>query len=99
MSYAVRYTRGARDDLLHLYQFQLERDIDVAERALEAIREGTRVLKSFPFTCRKADEQDPFLRELLVSFGSSGYVVLFEVEDDTTVSILASRPQIEEDYH
>lgn len=90
MSYAVRYTRGARDDLLHLYQFQLERDIDVAERALEAIREGTRVLKSFPFTCRKADEQDPFLRELLVSFGSSGYVVLFEVEDDTTVSILAS---------
>lgn len=99
MSFVVRYTRAAREDLFRLYQFQLERDLQVAEPAPEAIREGIEVLKNFPFTCRKADEKNPFLRELLISFGSSGYVVLFEVDDDTTVSILAIRHQLEEDYH
>ncbi|SPB16286.1 plasmid stabilization system protein [Caballeronia novacaledonica] len=99
MTYTVRYTRAARDDLIRLFQFQLERDLQVAERAVEAIREGIGVLKNFPFTCRKADEKNPFLRELLVSFGTSGYVVLFEIDDDTAVSILAIRHQLEEDYH
>ncbi|SAK68851.1 toxin-antitoxin system, toxin component, RelE family [Caballeronia hypogeia] len=98
MSYTVRYTRSARADLIRLYRFQLERDLNVAERAVEAIREGIEILKRFPFTCRKADEPNPFLRELLVSFGSSGYVLLFEVDDDTTVSILAIRHQLEDDY-
>lgn len=99
MSYTVRYTRAAREDLIRLYQFQLERDLHLAERAVEAIREGVEVLKNFPFTCRKADEKNPFLRELLISFGTSGYVVLFEIDDDTTVSILAIRHQLEDDYH
>ena len=55
-------------------------------------------LKSSPFIYRKA-EDDPFLRELLVPFGSSGYVALFEIEDATTVTILAVRHQLEDDYH
>ncbi|AET91948.1 type II toxin-antitoxin system RelE/ParE family toxin [Caballeronia cordobensis] len=99
MSYTVRYTRAAREDLIRLYRFLLERDLQVAERAIDAIREGIEVLRSFPFTCRKADEKNPFLRELLISFGSSGYVALFEIDDDTYVSILAIRHQLEDDYH
>jgi len=35
---------------------------------------------------------DPF------PFGSAGYVALFEIEDQTTVTILAIRHQREEDY-
>lgn len=99
MTFTVRYTRAAREDLIRLYQFLLERDLQVAERAIEAIREGIAVLRSFPFTCRKADETNPFLRELLISFGSAGYVALFEIENDTTVNILATRHQLEDDYH
>lgn len=98
MTYRVRYTGGARRDLLRLYEFLLGRDIAAAERALDALRKSAQVLEEFPFTCRKANN-NPFLRELIVPFGASGYVVLFEIDDATTVTILAVRHQREDDYY
>ena len=47
---------------------------------------------------RKAGDA-PFLRELIIPFGRTGYVALFEVEDAATVTILAVRHQLEDDYH
>ena len=35
---------------------------------------------------------------MLIPFGSSGYVVVFEIEDANTVTILAVRHQREDDY-
>ncbi|MGS0892020.1 type II toxin-antitoxin system RelE/ParE family toxin [Burkholderia stagnalis] len=99
MIYRVRYTRAAREDLMRLYGYLLERDVDVAARAAEAIGQGVAMLRMFPFTCRKIDDGNPFLRELIVSFGSSGYVLLFEVETAEQVTILAVRRQREGDYH
>ena len=99
MSYRVRYTRAARDDLRRLYGFLLEKDLKAARRARDAILKAMDFLQDFPFTCRKADPANPFLRELVIPFGSSGYVALFEVEDPSTVTILAIRHQREEDYH
>ena len=100
MSYAVRLTLEAEDDLLRLYDFLLEQDPDTAERALLAIRKGLTLLADFPFTCRKAvDANDPLLRELLISFGAAGYVALFQIDNASTVSILALRHQREADYH
>lgn len=103
MSFAVRYSAGARDDLIRLYQFLLDRastveDLDVAERALNAITMAVDSLARSPFIYRKAG-QSPFLRELLIPFGHSGYVALFEIEDASTVTILAVRHQLEDDYH
>lgn len=98
MIYRVRYTRGAREDLLRLYRFHLRRDVQLASRALDAIKKATEVLRYFPFTCRRAAGDNTFLRELLISFGSSGYVMLFEIEDHETVTILAVRHQLEDDY-
>lgn len=98
MTFRVRYTAEARQDLLQLYRFLLAKDIDAARRAYEAIAKATALLQDFPFTCRKADPANPFLRELLISFGSSGYVALFEIEDAETVTILAIRHQRESDY-
>ena len=99
MTWHVRYTRTARDDLRRLYGFLLEQDLEVAERALDAIDKAVGLLRLFPFTCRKADPDNPFLRELLVSFGASGYVALYEIEGDQSVTILAVRHQREDDYH
>ena len=99
MSYRVRYTRAAREDLLRLYGFLLEKDIDAARRALRAITNATELLQEFPFTCRKALEDNPFLRELVIPFGAGGYVALFEIDDNETVTILAVRHQREDDYH
>lgn len=99
MSYDVRYTGAAREDLKRLYSFLLEHDPSAARRAREAIGKSMDFLRDFPFTCRKALPDNPFLREMLIPFGSSGYVALFEIEDNETVTILAIRHQREEDYH
>lgn len=99
MSYRVRYTAAAREDLRRLYAFLLERDLYAARRARDAIAKGTELLREFPFSCRKVAADDPFLRELVIPFGSAGYVALFEIEDSETVTILALRHHREDDYH
>ncbi len=96
--YKVRFTPEAEDDLLRLYDFLLDKDVAAAERALDAIREAIELLRFSPFSCRKALADRPFLRELIVPFGSAGYVALFEIGSGRTVNILAVRHQREEDY-
>jgi plasmid stabilization system protein ParE len=97
--YRVRFTPEAEEDLLRLYDFLLEKDLRAAERALKAIEEATRLLRFSPFSCRKVARDTPFLRELVIPFGSAGYVALFEIEGRGTVTVLAVRHQREEDYH
>ncbi len=104
MSFRVRLTREAQADLERLFGFVLERelsreggDLALAEQALDAIRAGLATLQSSPFTCRKAGSS-PFLRELIIPFGRSGYVALFEIEDPASVLIVAVRHQLEDDY-
>lgn len=99
MKYQVRYTKAAKEDLLRLYKFLVENDLDAARRALDAIRKSINLLQAFPFTCRKASPDNPFLREMLIGFGGGGYVALFEIESENIVTILAVRHQREEDYH
>ena len=98
MSYQIRYTDEALDDLKRLYAFLLQQDIQSAEHALQAIEKAIELLKTFPFTCRKAQIDNPFLRELVISFGANGYVALFEIEENNMVTILAVRHQREDDY-
>lgn len=102
MSFRIRFTPEAEDDLVRLYDFLLQRhdgDWTVAELALDAIRNGITVLSISPFNCRKATPANSFLRELIVPFGAAGYVALFEIEDAKTVTVLALRHQREDDYH
>ena len=106
MTFQVRLTRAAQADLSRLFDFIIEReltrpgggDLALADQALAAIRAGIETLRTSPFTCRKIDSS-PFLRELVISFGRSGYVALFEIEDVANVVVLAVRHQLEEDYH
>lgn len=98
MSFTVRYTRAAREDLRELYAYQLRHSLPSAKRARDTIAKGTELLKEFPFTCRKADASNPFLRELVIPFGGAGYVALFSIDDQNTVTILAVRHQREDDY-
>ena len=105
MSFRVRLTREAEADLDRLFDFVLDRelardggDLSLAEQALLAIRAGFATLKTSPFTCRKAG-QSPFLRELIILFGRSGFVALFEIDGAADVVITAVRHQLEDDYH
>jgi plasmid stabilization system protein ParE len=102
VTYRVRFTQEAEADLVRLLEFIIARDETdwaVAERALDAIRNAVRSLELSPFSCRKATAGSAFLRELVVPFGSAGYVALFEIDDDKTVTVLAVRHQREDDYH
>jgi plasmid stabilization system protein ParE len=106
MTFKVRLTREAEDDLLRLFDFLIQRelaregggDLALADKAIVAIQSGFATLRTSPFTCRKA-EQSPFLRELIIPFGATGYVALFEISDSQTVVIAAVRHQRESDYH
>jgi plasmid stabilization system protein ParE len=102
VTFRVRFTREAELDLVRLYEFVLSRDVTdwvMAERALEAIRHAISGLARSPFSYRKASGGDsPFLREVVIPFGSSGYVALFEIEDSDVVTILAVRHQRDDDY-
>jgi plasmid stabilization system protein ParE len=105
VTFKVRLTRDAEADLERLFEFLLERelsrdggDLALPAQAIASLRSGIATLKTSPFTCRKAG-QSPFLRELIVPFGRSGYVALFEIEDESHVAVLAVRHQLEDDYH
>lgn len=101
MSYTVRFTPQAEADIVRLFQFILQRDANdwaLAERARASIRQAIRGLEHSPFSYRKATADNPLLRELIIPFGASGYVALFEIDDPQTVTILAVRHQLEDDY-
>ncbi len=99
MSFHVRISKTAQDDLERLLDFLAPLDFAAALRARAAIERGYAFLEEMPFACRKVDNANSFLRELLIPFGGAGYVALFEITDSATVSILAVRHQREDDYH
>lgn len=96
-NYRVRFTKQAGADLLRLYDFLLDVDVSSAEKALGAIRSGLALLAFSPFACRKVASHMPRHRELVIPFGKTGYVVLFEIDDAKTVTIIAIRHQREHD--
>lgn len=102
--FEVRYADAARDDLLRLFDFLLERaqtaeDFDAAQLAVEVITQTVgRSLSQTPFVYRKAGAS-PFLRELLIPFRRAGCVALYEIDNAVNVTVLAVRHQVEDDYH
>lgn len=97
--YKVRFTAEALADLERLFTFLADKDVAAATRALAAIRRSLKLLEFSPWSCRKAAPELPRHRELLVPFGSAGYVLLVEIEPPATVTVLAARHQREDDYH
>ena len=102
--YAVTLTDEARDDLHRLETFGIEHELTsetpdwtTPERALEAIRTGMSILSWSPLSCRKAELGNGRSRELIMPFGETGYVVLFEVSGQQ-VFVGAIRHQREDDY-
>ena len=98
MSFRLRFTLEAKSDLERLYGFLADKDLEAAERALDVIDRAWTILEAFPFSCRKAEDSHPFVREIVIPFGSAGYVALFEIENQQTVTVLAVRHQREDDY-
>jgi plasmid stabilization system protein ParE len=104
MNFVVELAPTAEEDLERLFDFLLDRaetseELDRAQAAIEAIRStAMHHLAVTPFSFRKAD-QNPAQRELIIPFGGTGYVALYEIVSVSEVVVLAVRHQREEDYH
>ena len=104
MSFAVELSPTAETDLERLFEFLLDQAetneaLDRAQAAIEAIRAAARHrLAITPYSFRKA-AQNPAQRELIIPFGGTGYVALYEIVSTSKVVVLAVRHQLEGDYH
>lgn len=79
------------------YRFLAEKDRDAAKAAAGIIRKQAAILKKFPNAGRPAEDLDPEHRELLIPFGVSGYVLVYEIYAEI-ILVLAVRHQKESGY-
>lgn len=104
MSYAVEFTPSAEDDLVRLYDFLLDRaetleELDVADEALEVIRQAALShLSTTPYSYRRVGARST-LRELIIPFGTTGYILRFDIRTPELVLVIGARHQREEDFH
>lgn len=104
MSFAVIFSAEAEEDLVRLFDFLLDsaqtiEELGQADSANLAIRSAVQgLLSTTPYSFRKAGKSST-RRELIIPFGATGYVALYEIADAATVVVLAVRHQREEDYH
>lgn len=84
-------------DLQRLYRFLAQSNITAARRAVAAVRGEVRILASQPEIGRPIVEMGFEFREWLISFGDSGYAVLYRF-DGAQLIILAVRHQREAGY-
>ena len=104
MSYAVEFTQSAEDDLVRLYDFELDRaetleQLAVADEALKVIRQAALShLSTTPYSYRKVGARST-LRELIIPFGTTGYILRFDIRSPELVLVIGARHQREEDFH
>ena len=92
----VVYSRRALDHLEHSFEFLAVADPESAVRAAAAIESAVEVLAEHPLIGRPVDRE---LRELVISFGKTGYVALYRfLPHVDEVRVLAIRRQRELDY-
>lgn len=104
MTFKVEFTPEADADLDRLFDFLLQKAQTVEEamrafEALEALRAAANShLATTPYSYRKIGQRST-LRELIVPFGSTGYVLRFDIRTPQLILVLGARHQREEDYH
>ncbi len=99
--YQVEVSVAAQEDVEQLHDFLSDIDMRLADKAIGEIFKGYTFLQTFAQSCRLASFNQPgtAYRELIVNFGKSGYLVLFEINDEKTLTIIAVRHQRERGYH
>jgi len=92
----LRITPRAQSDLLRLYRFLAAKSPSAASQAIDAIEAAFIPLTHMPQIGRPVAGS---IRELVIDFGSDGYIALYDFEEVTDeVLVLAVRHQRENDY-
>lgn len=93
---AVVYSARALAHLERAFEFLAESDPRAASRAAAAIQSAVSTLAAHPLLGRRVEGE---IRELVISFGKSGYVALYRfLPHLDVVRVLAIRHQRELDY-
>lgn len=79
---SVRWSDTAVAGLRRNYAYLAARDPDLTRRAAKAIREALARLLRFPHMGRHLAATSPDRRQWLISFGRSGFVVQYELDED-----------------
>lgn len=92
------FTTQARDGIARCRQFLHGKNPLAARRAAEAIRRHLQILLRHPEAGRPFDDI-PELRELLIPFGETGYIVVYRhIPARDLIVLLAFRHQKEAGY-
>ena len=104
MSFDVRFSEVALADLIRLHDHLLDlaqsiEDWRIADRAVDEIEVTCKAqLARTPYLFRKIGKSST-RRELVIPFGATGYVALYEISGAASVVVLAVRHQLEDDFH
>lgn len=93
----VKFAPAALKDLVRLREFLRPKNPAAAQRTAAAFTKAVRLLAQHPQIGRPIEEMDAEYRELLIDFGSNGYVTLYRYENDL-VTILSLHHQKEAGY-
>jgi len=92
----VVYSKRALDHIERAFQLLRDKNPDAASNAVTAIQSAVDNLAAHPFVGRRLEGE---LRELIISYGNSGYVALYRfVIAADEIRILAIRHQREVGY-
>jgi plasmid stabilization system protein ParE len=92
----VVYSRRALDHIERAFQFLRDKNPEAALNAVTAIQSAVDNLAAHPLVGRRLEGE---LRELIISYGHSGYVALYRfVVSTDEVRVLAIRHQREIGY-
>lgn len=94
----IQWSRGGIADLSRLHGFLRGKSQRSADRAIVAIRSATSRLRDFPESGRLAEDTQVDHRELIVPFGTGGYVVTYTRRGEDVLEILDVRHQREAGY-
>ena len=81
-------------DVQRLYRFLAPKNSEAAKRAVQAIRQGVKILEQQPGLGRPVEDMDDKFRDWIIDFSDSGYVARYRV-DQQSITILAVRHQKE----
>lgn len=93
----IIYTETAIADLVRLRDFLKTRSPEASKRAISAIRKAIENASFFPERFRPVPDLLHY-REIIIDFGSSGYIVRFRYEQGGDIHIVRIKHQLENEY-
>jgi plasmid stabilization system protein ParE len=92
----IIYTETALSDLVRLRNFLQSKSPEASKRAVSAIQEAIKNASTFPERFRPVPDLMHY-REIIIDFGSSGYIARFRYEDGGDIYIVRIKHQLEDD--